>query len=98
MGGLKSLRRRGVVAPRKGPGENDHKGARSSFQITKRRSPKMVRTWKPCTNEKIINVPVFIIFKGLSLFLFGVYPLFSSHSLFKQKQRHEIEPVGGGGC
>ena len=42
---------RGVVAPRKGLGENDHKGARFSSPVTNHRSPKIVRTWKPCTNE-----------------------------------------------
>ena len=55
------------MAPRKGLGEHDHKGARS---------PKMVHTYLEITHlQKIKKMPVFIIFKGsFTIFFLGCIP------------------------
>ena len=85
------------MAPRKGPGENDHKGARSSSPTTNQRSPKMVPTWKPCTKENYKDARFYHLLKVRRYFYLGCIPLSLTILSLSKKRRHEIEPRGGGG-
>ena len=80
------------MAPRKGPGENYHKGSAILYGISDHK-PQVAKNGIYVLETKHLRkskrMPVFIISKGLFAILFGVYPLFSTYSLFKTAKNVE---------
>ena len=82
------------MAPIKGPGENDHKGARSSSPFTNHRSPKMVRTWKPCNNKKYKDASSYCLLKARRYFYLGCIPFSLAIAFLSRNDANKIEPGG----